>query len=87
MNIGVKKSAKDVTIGIKKLLGSLPFLNMNMELINNSTNIKPKRIKIVIIIIDIINNGFTISIPVIIPNKYPKLINATRLSKIVTSNP
>jgi hypothetical protein len=61
--------AKDVTMGIKKLLGSLPFLKIKMELINNSTNIKPKRIKIVIIIIDIINNGFTISIPVTIPSK------------------
>ncbi|MBA7481553.1 hypothetical protein ES705_23849 [subsurface metagenome] len=74
-------------MGIKKLLGSLPFLNMNIELINNNTNIKPKRIKIVIIIIDIINNGLTISIPVALPNKYPKLINATRLNKIVISNP
>ncbi|GAJ09093.1 unnamed protein product, partial [marine sediment metagenome] len=33
-------------MGIKKLLGSLPFLKIKMELINNSTNIKPKRIKI-----------------------------------------
>lgn len=84
---GVKKSANDVTIGIKKLFGSFPFLNINMEPINKNTNISPNRIKIVIIKIDIINRGLTISIPVTLANMYPRLINAARLNKIVINNP
>ena len=84
---GVKKSANDVTIGIRKLLGSFPFLNINMEPINNNTNISPNRIKMVLLKIDIINKGLTISIPVTLPSMYPKLINATRLNKIVINNP
>jgi len=87
INKGVKKSARDVTTGIKKLFGSFPFLNINMEPINKNTNISPNRIKIVMIKIDIINKGLTISIPVTLANMYPRLINATRLITIVISNP
>ncbi len=87
INKGVKKSANDVTIGIKKLFGSFPFLNINMEPINKNTNIRPNKIKIVVIKIDIINKGLTICIPVTLPNMYPRLINAARLNKIVISNP
>ncbi len=87
INKGVKKSANDVIIGIRKLLGSFPFLNINMEPINKNTNINTNRIKIVIIKIDMINKGFTISIPNTFPSMYPKLINAARLNKIVIANP
>jgi len=87
INKGVKKSARDVTKGIKKLFGSFPFLNINMEPINKNMNISPNRIKIVMIKIDIINKGLTISIPVTLANMYPRLINATRLITIVISNP
>ena len=60
MNKGVKKSNNEVTKGIKKLLGSLPCLNKKTELTNKRINIKIKRSKIVIKIIEVINRGFTI---------------------------
>ena len=87
INKGVKKSDKEVIIGINKLLGSFPLLNNNMEPINKNTNINPNRIKIVMFKIDIINRGLTISIPVTLPTIYPMLINATRFNKIVINNP
>ena len=87
INKGVKKSDKEVIIGINKLLGSFPFLNNNMEPINKNTNITPNRIKIVMLKIDIINRGLTISIPVTMPIIYPMLINAPRLNKIVINSP
>jgi len=54
---------------------------------NKNINIRPNRIKIVIIKIDIINKGFTICIPDKLPNRYPRLISAARLNKIVINNP
>jgi hypothetical protein len=62
-NNGVKKSAADVTNGMRKLLGSLPLLKRKMALINKKANIAKNNIIIVIIIMIIITKGFTIDIP------------------------
>ncbi len=45
---GVRKSADEVTKGIKKLLGSFPLLNRNIEPINNTINMLTNRRIIVI---------------------------------------
>ena len=59
-NRGVRKSNKDVVNGIKKLFGSFPRLNKNMELENKSMKTIPKRINNVNMMTAIINNGFII---------------------------
>ena len=62
-NSGVKKSAAEVTNGIRKLLGSFPLLNIKIALMNRKINIVKKSIMIVMMIIMIITNGLTIAIP------------------------
>ena len=62
-NNGVKKSAADVTNGMRKLLGSLPLLKRKIALINRKANIVKNNIIIVNIIMIIIIKGFTIDIP------------------------
>ena len=57
---GVRKSNKDVVNGIKKLFGSFPRLNKNMELENKSMKTIPKRINNVNMMTAIINSGFII---------------------------
>ena len=84
---GVRKSANDVMNGIKKLLGSFPLLNNNIELMNNDmkkimNNNNTVRIKIIII-----KKGLKISIPIVIAKVYPNTINTPKLNKIVISNP
>jgi len=79
---GVRKSANDVMNGIKKLLGSFPLLNNNIELMNNDmkkimNNNNTVRIKIIII-----KKGLKISIPIVIAKVYPNTINTPKLNKI-----
>jgi len=62
-NNGVKKSAADVTNGMRKLLGSFPLLKRKIALINRKANIVKNNIIIVNIIMIIIIKGFTIDIP------------------------
>ena len=62
-NSGVKKSAKEVTKGIKKLLGSLPLLNRNIEPINNKKNKTKNKLVMVKINTKMIKKGFIILIP------------------------
>jgi len=57
---GVKKSARDVINGMRKLFGSFPLLNIIIELMNNNMNINTNRIITLIVIIVIIRIGFTI---------------------------
>ena len=84
---GVKKSANEVINGIRKLFGSPPLRNIKIELINNTPNNMRNKSKIVIIMINVIKNGFTILIPVVIPIMRPNEINTIRLSKIVIKRP
>jgi hypothetical protein len=86
-NKGVKKSAKEVTNGIKKLFGSLPLLNRNMEPTNKNPNNIKNNNKIVDNIIRIIKIGFIIFIPKVIPIIKPKSTNTNRLNKIVIKRP
>ena len=60
---GVKKSADDVTNGIRKLLGSFPLLKRNIALMNRKINIVKNNIMIVNVIIIMITRGLTIAIP------------------------
>ena len=62
---GVRKSAIDVIKGIKKLLGSFPFLKIIIELINKDTNIIKNNNNIVIIKMIAIKNGLNILTPII----------------------
>ena len=83
---GVKKSANEVVNGIKKLLGSFPFLKRNIELTNKKINIIIKSNKAVKLTTKIIKSGLMMATPRINTNPYPKRINATRLNKIVANN-
>ena len=65
---GVRKSANDVKNGIKKLLGSFPLLNNNIELINNEMNIITNNNKTVRSRMKIIRKGLNILILVVIAN-------------------
>ena len=62
-NSGVKKSADEVTNGIRKLLGSFPLLKRNIALMNRKINIVKNNIMIVKIIIIMITRGLIIAIP------------------------
>lgn len=84
---GVKKSAKEVTKGIKKLFGSLPLLNRNMELTNKKPNNIKNNNKIVKDIIKIIKNGFIILIPKEIPKIKLKRTSTNKLNNIVINRP
>ena len=84
---GVRKSASDVTNGIRKLFGSIPRLNKNIAPINSKINIIRKIIRIVKVIIKTINIGLTSSTPEITPMVYPKIIKNTKLNKRVISRP
>ena len=84
---GVKKSKREVVKGIKKLLGSFPFLNKNIEEVKRKTNITPKSNKTVIMMIITMKKGFIICIPVISPILYPSIIKAIMLNKIVIKRP
>jgi hypothetical protein len=86
-NNGVKKSNSDVVNGIRKLLGSFPRLNKIIELENKNVKIIINNNKMVNIMIKNIRNGFTISIPVIIPKEYPIITNEIRLKIMVTNSP
>ncbi len=86
-NSGVSKSTNDVTAGIKKLLGSLPHLNIKIELINRNINRNTNNNRIVNNIAMMTKVGLIILIPVAIAMLYPIIINATKLNKIVKSNP
>ena len=57
---GVKKSAKEVINGIRKLFGSPPLRNIIIELMNNAPNNMKNKSIIVIIMINIIKKGFII---------------------------
>ena len=59
-NNGVKKSANDVTKGIRKLFGSFPLLKRKIELMNNRINIMINNSNIDKQIIKTITNGFII---------------------------
>ena len=84
---GVKKSANDVTKGIRKLFGSPPLLKIKMDPTNNMINNEQKSIRTVINMIMIIKTGLTISIPAIIPTMYPRINSTAKLRRIVISNP
>jgi len=84
---GVKKSANEVINGIRKLLGSPPLRKIIIELMNNAPNNMKNKIIIVIIMINVIRNGFIIRIPVVIPIMKPNVINIIRLNKIVIKSP
>ena len=73
--------------GIKKLLGSFPFLKRIIELTNNKINIIMKSNKVVRLTTQIIKSGFIIATPRTTTKPYPKRINATKLNKIVANNP
>jgi hypothetical protein len=60
---GVKKSADEVTNGIRKLLGSLPLLKIKIALMNSVMNIVKNNIMIVNITIIMIIKGLIIAIP------------------------
>jgi len=62
-NSGVKKSADDVTNGIRKLLGSFPLLKRKIALMNRKINIIKNNIMIVNVIMIMIIRGLTIAIP------------------------
>lgn len=87
MNRGVRKSASDVTTGIRKLLGSIPRLNKNIAPKNNAKNIMKKRIKIVAVTINVSVSGYTNLTPDIIPIEYPNKKRKSRFSKRVISRP
>ena len=61
---GVKKSARDVIAGIKKLFGSFPDLNKYIELMNKVKNKLPNKMNIVSNKIKIIKKGFTMRMSV-----------------------
>ena len=72
--------------GIKKLLGSFPFLKRNIELTNRKINIIIKSNKVVKLTAKITKSGLIMATPRISTNPYPKKINAIRLNKIVANN-
>lgn len=84
---GVRKSASDVTNGIRKLFGSIPRLNKNIAPMNSKINIMKKIIRTVTVIIKIIISGYTTFTPDITPIEYPKKIKKTKLNKRVISKP
>ena len=65
---GDNKSTKDVTVGIRKLFGSLPFLNKLTELINKNMKRIMNNTKATSTIRLITIKGFTILISVIKAN-------------------
>jgi hypothetical protein len=87
MNKGVRKSASDVTKGIRKLLGSIPRLNKNIAPRNSIINIIKKMIKTVAVVIKIIISGYTIFTPDITPIENPNINKKSKLSKRVISRP
>lgn len=84
---GVRKSAKLVIAGIKKLLGSLPRLKRKMEDMNKNTNMNKNKINIVSVRIKIMVKGETISTPVAIEMPYPNEIKSPKLRRIVINSP
>lgn len=84
---GVRKSAKLVMAGIKKLLGSLPRLKRKMEDMNKNTNMNKNKINIVSVRIKIMMKGETISTLVASAMPYPKMIKRDKLRSIVINSP
>ena len=80
---GVKKSAKDVTKGIKKLFGSFPLLNRKTAHTNRRKKREINKVRIVKLIITIIIKGLIISIPVKNAMLYPKIMRNVMLKIIV----
>lgn len=80
---GVKKSAKDVTKGIKKLFGSFPLLNRKTVHTNRRKKREINKVRIVKLIITIIIKGLIISIPVKNAMLYPKIMRNVMLKIIV----
>jgi len=73
--------------GIKKLFGSFPLLNKNIELIKRKMNIIVNNNIVLKEIIPIIMKGLTILTPEIIPIMYPIMIKAIKLNIIVKNKP
>jgi len=87
MNKGVRKSASDVTKGIRKLFGSKPRLNKNIAPKNSIKNIIKNMIKTVAVIIKIIINGYTIFTLDITPIENPNKNRKHKLNNRVISRP
>ena len=84
---GVKKSAREVVNGIRKLFGSLPCLNNNTVHINKRINNEINKINIVMIIINDIIIGLTILIwGVINAILYPMIMRKRKLKQTVINN-
>ncbi len=65
INKGLKRSAEEVIIGIKKLLGSFPLRKTKIDPMNKIKNKLPNRRKTVANKIKMIIKGLTMLIPII----------------------